>query len=172
MKPPAPPSSFQPLNTDWSKWIPSEVATLCFIRQDDQLLLIHKKRGLGAGKVNAPGGRLEPGETALEAAIRETQEEVGVVPLGLEKRGELHFQFLDGYSLHCTVFIAQDCQGTLIETDEANPFWCAIDSIPYDGMWADDAHWLPLVIEGKSFLGYFEFDGEKMLSHHVETVVF
>ena len=42
--------------------------------------------GLGAGKINAPGGKLEAGETALAAAIRETQEEIGVTPLALEDR--------------------------------------------------------------------------------------
>ena len=155
---------------NWSTWIPREIATLCFIQRDGQLLLIRKKRGLGAGKINAPGGRLEPGETAREAAIRETGEEVGVVPRHLEKRGELHFQFLDGYSLRCTVFLAQGCAGEPVETDEADPFWCAIQSLPYHEMWADDIHWLPLVIEGKNVRGYFEFDNEIMLSHRIEIV--
>ena len=134
------------------------------------MLLIRKKRGLGAGKINAPGGRLELGETALDAAIRETWEEVGLVPHGLEKRGELHFQFLDGYSLHCTVFMANRYTGTLIETDEADPFWCDINSVPYAEMWADDVLWLPLMIGGQSFRGFFEFEGENMVSHAVELV--
>ena len=153
---------------NWSDWIPRETAALCFIREGDQLLLIRKKRGLGAGKINAPGGRLEPGETAYEAAIRETQEEVGVTPHQVEKRGELYFQFQDGYSLHCTVFIANGCSGTLIETDEADPFWCDLQTLPYDEMWADDRLWLPLMIAGINFRGYFVFDCEKMLSHQIE----
>lgn len=155
---------------DWKNWTPRELATLCFIQNGNELLLIRKKRGLGAGKINAPGGRLEPGETPLEAAIRETREEVGVVPHGLVKRGELHFQFLDGYSLFCTVFLAQGCSGELCETDEADPFWVSLDAVPYDGMWQDDEHWLPLVLNGKSFRGFFEFDGEQMLSHEVEVL--
>src|SRR5438094_443021 len=65
---------------DWKNWTPRERANLCFILKDDRLLLIRKKRGLGAGKINAPGGKIDPGETALESAIRETREEVGVVP--------------------------------------------------------------------------------------------
>src|ERR1039457_3551480 len=70
--------------------------------------------GSGAGKINGPGGRLEQGETALESAIRETQEEVGVTPTGVEQIGELFFQFLDGYKLHVAVFAASGCEGELI----------------------------------------------------------
>lgn len=47
--------------TDWTGWVPRERAVLVFLRDGDQLLLIHKKRGLGTGKVNAPGGRVETG---------------------------------------------------------------------------------------------------------------
>src|SRR5438445_9942733 len=101
---------------DWNNWQPTEKANLCFVVQDGQILLIRKKRGLGAGKINGPGGRLEKGETALQSAIRETQEEVGVTPTGLELAGELFFQFLDGYKLHVSVFSASGCDGTLIET--------------------------------------------------------
>lgn len=153
---------------DWSSFTPRERAVLCFIVKDGRILLIHKKRGLGAGKVNAPGGKIEPGETTLAAAIRETQEEIGVTPLELEQRGHLHFQFTDGYSLHCTVFQAADLHGTPIETAEADPFWSPLETIPYHDMWADDQHWLPHMLAGHTFLAYFTFDGENMLSKQVE----
>ena len=152
---------------NWSTWQPRERATLCFIVDAGRILLIHKKRGLGAGKINGPGGRLEPGETTLAAAIRETQEEVGVTPLAVEERGVLHFQFTDGYSLHCTVFLARDFTGELIETDEATPFWCDLPEIPYGEMWEDDQHWLPPMLAGQRFAAWFEFDGERMLSKDV-----
>ena len=151
----------------WKTWEPRERATLCFLIQDGQILLIRKKRGLGAGKINGPGGRIEPGEEPHECAVRETSEEVGLTPLNVQNRGELHFQFADGYSLHCAVFVAHEFTGELIETDEALPIWTPLDSIPYDEMWADDIHWLPGVIQGGTFRGYFHFDGEKMLSKHL-----
>src|SRR5436190_2625437 len=115
---------------DWSTWQPRERANLCFIVKDGKVLLIRKKRGLGAGKINGPGGKLEPGETAHDAAVREVQEEIGVTPLELEDRGELHFQFADGYSLHCAVFVATDLAGEPAETAEATPFWVAVDDVP------------------------------------------
>jgi 8-oxo-dGTP diphosphatase len=152
---------------DWTNWIPRERANLCFIVRDGRVLLIHKKRGLGAGKINAPGGKLELEESAIDAAIRETFEEVQVVPAHPEQRAELCFQFADGYSLHCVVFLARGCEGEPCETDEALPFWCALDEIPYPQMWADDIHWLPLLLAGKQIRGFFEFDGDRMVSREI-----
>ena len=142
---------------------------MCFIISRQEILLIHKKRGLGAGKVNGPGGRLEQGETPLAAAVRETQEEVGVTPVGLREVGVLKFQFCDGYSLLCTVFSASGMIGELCETEEALPFWSPLVSIPYDEMWADDELWLPYLLAGEHFDGRFVFDGDKMLFHEVLT---
>ncbi len=153
---------------DWTCWQPLERAVLCFIRNGDQLLLIHKKTGLGTGKVNAPGGRIENGESPEEAAIRETQEEVGLVPSQLRQCGELSFIFTNGYSLHGTIFFASQFTGTPIETREALPFWCAVSELPYDKMWADDRYWLPHVLDGKYIRGFFIFDEEVMLSHRVD----
>ena len=154
---------------NWSTWQPRERANLCFIVKDGRILLIRKKRGLGAGKINGPGGKLDPGETALAAAIREVQEEIGVTPLEIEECGVLHFQFTDGYSLHCVVFLARDFTGELIETDEATPLWFETGAIPYDEMWADDRHWLPEMLAGKRFRAWFEFDGDRMLSRDVRV---
>jgi len=155
--------------SNWAQWEPRERATLLFVVRDGRILLIHKKRGLGAGKINGPGGRLEPGETPRQAAIREVQEEVRVTPLCISKRGELRFQFRDGHSIHGTVFLAADCRGEPTETDEAKPFWRALDRIPYNRMWADDRLWMPPMLAGKYFSGRFLFDGDRMLGHEIRV---
>ncbi|MEO8440179.1 MAG: 8-oxo-dGTP diphosphatase [Spartobacteria bacterium] len=153
--------------TNWTTWVPRVRANLLFIVRDEKILLIRKKRGFGAGKVNGPGGKVDPGETPLHAALRETHEELGIRPIGAEQRGELRFQFRDGYSLHCAVFLAHDFEGEPHETEEATPLWTPLDQIPYGEMWADDRHWLPLLIRGAHFTGYFEFDGEKLLNREI-----
>lgn len=157
-----------PRALDWSSWKPKEVATLLFLLRGDEVLLIRKKRGLGAGKFNGPGGRLELAETPEACAVREVQEEVGVTPRGLEAAGELSFQFVDGYSLHTHLFRAYGFDGTPIESDEALPHWFKVDALPFEEMWADDRLWLPHVLERRSVRGHFVFDGDVMLWHRCE----
>jgi len=153
--------------TNWTTWQPRVRANLLFIVRDEKILLIRKKRGFGAGKINGPGGKVDPGETPLAAALRETREEIGINPRGAKQHGELHFQFRDGYSLHCAVFLAHDFEGEPRETDEAVPLWTPLHAIPYDEMWADDRDWLPLLIRGEHFKGYFDFDGERLLDRKI-----
>jgi 8-oxo-dGTP diphosphatase len=155
---------------DWSTWQAVDKATLLFVLRDTEVLLIRKRRGLGAGKINAPGGRLDDGESPRAGAIREVQEEVCVTPLDPDHRGELLFQFIDGYSIHVWVFLATDHHGEACTTDEAIPLWTPLDQIPYDEMWADDRVWLPLMLAGRSFNGRFIFDGDRMLDHEVEAL--
>jgi 8-oxo-dGTP diphosphatase len=149
---------------NWDLWSPTDSAVLCFIFQQDQVLLIEKLRGLGAGKVNAPGGRLEAGETPIQAAIREVQEEVSVTPHDPTQLGHLRFAFVDGYNLECWVFRADSHSGTPTVSNEAIPFWSKINELPYHRMWADDSEWIPFLIRREAFLGEFVFDGDKMLS--------
>jgi 8-oxo-dGTP diphosphatase len=155
---------------DWQQWQPGLRATLMFIVDETshQVLLIRKKRGLGAGKINGPGGKMDPGETSLQCAIRETQEELGVTAFDPVKHGELWFQFVDGLSLHVDVYRATCWRGEAIETPEAIPLWTPLSALPFEEMWADDRFWLAeVLIEKKHFIGKFLFEGDTMLSTEI-----
>lgn len=153
---------------DWDAWQPHDRATLAFVLRGDEILLIRKKRGLGAGKINGPGGRLDPGEGPMECAIREVREELHVTPRELEHGGTLLFQFVDGYALHVEVFRARSHDGVARETDEAIPLWTKVDAIPFGEMWADDHLWVPHLLAGTSFYGRFLFDGDAMLDYTLD----
>ena len=154
----------------WGSWEPSERCVLTYVMDGDNVLLILKKRGLGDGYYNAPGGHIELEETSTEAAIRETKEETGLTVSDLKERGTLRFQFKDGMRMVCYVFTTSVWEGDLKECDEAKPFWADKNNLDYDMMWKDDKLWLPLLLDGKEFEGWFVFDDREMLDAEVECV--
>ncbi len=153
---------------DWSSWKAKDPATLVFVMRDDEILLINKKTGLGKGKVNGPGGKVEPGETPEQCAVRECQEELGITVSNLEYCGEHKFQFVDGYSIHVFVYRTREFRGIPTESREARPMWVKVDEIPYEQMWEDDHLWLPMMIRGERFRTRWIFDGDRMLDYDIQ----
>ncbi|MFB6158090.1 MAG: 8-oxo-dGTP diphosphatase [Candidatus Nanohalobium sp.] len=149
-------------------------ATLCFIIQKGETLLIEKKRGVGEGLYNGPGGKLEEDETPKEAAIRETEEETKVTPEKAEKIGELEFIFGQNPFMFVHVFKAKSFSGEPEETEEARPEWFNTDKLPYEQMWPDDKYWVPKMLDGESFLARFHFDeeGEQIQEWKIEEKKF
>jgi len=160
---PHPPAPRRVREVDWESWSPTDHATLLFVIQNGRILLIRKKRGLGAGKINGPGGRLEPGESAAEAALRELEEELCIRSEAPTWCGQHQFEFVDGYRLFVDVFRTSHYEGEPTETDEASPLWFDLDKIPFEEMWADDIHWFPHLLAERPFRGRYIFDGDQML---------
>ena len=118
-----------------------------------QLLLGVKKRGFGMGRLVAPGGRLEPGESALEATVREVREESGltVAPEDLHEAGRIAYRFpaRPEWDLTITVFTAARFSGEPEPSDELDPAWHDVATVDYAAMWDDARHWLPRVLAGE-----------------------
>lgn len=145
--------------------------TLCMIHNDTHILLGRKKRGFGVGYWNGFGGHVEEGETIEDAARREIQEEAGIIAGALQKHGVLNF-IVDSIlpeTLEVHVFSGRDFEGEPQETDEMEPRWYHRDEIPYHKMWADDCYWLPLLLQGKNFVGKFYFKDINTLINHEIT---
>jgi 8-oxo-dGTP pyrophosphatase MutT (NUDIX family) len=73
---------------------PRPAAVLCAVFDNGgqaHVVLTRRSSRLRAnrGEVAFPGGRLDPGETAVDAARREAFEEVGIDPVGVEVIGRL-----------------------------------------------------------------------------------
>jgi 8-oxo-dGTP diphosphatase/2-hydroxy-dATP diphosphatase len=149
------------------------ILTLCLIIRDDRILLGMKKRGFGAGRWNGFGGKVEEGESIEEGAKRETLEESGVTIIEMEAVGIHEFEFAHdrGNILEVHVYRVTAWEGEPRETEEMRPQWFTTDAIPYDAMWPDDIHWIPVFLAGKKFRTRFLFgEGDSVLENHVEEV--
>ncbi|MET0589010.1 MAG: CoA pyrophosphatase, partial [Novosphingobium sp.] len=70
---------------DWSavelqEFRPAAVLVAMTEREEPGMLLLHRPSNMRAhpGQVAFPGGKIDPGETPVEAALRETWEELGI----------------------------------------------------------------------------------------------
>ncbi len=155
------------------------ILTLSMVCKDGQMLLAMKNKGLGVGRWNGFGGKVEEGESIEEAAIRELYEEVSLKASKLDKLGVLEFSFQSNdMVLEVHTFRIDEFEGEPIESEEmSKPQWFDFDDIPYSQMWSDDEYWIPLLIENKKFKGKFLFDrpsdpdyAAKIIEHELEVL--
>ena len=155
-------------------WQPELIGTLMFVLDPPRVLLIDKKTGHGAGKVNAPGGKLETGESPAQCAEREVYEEVGIRVAGVRLLAE--FKFVDTHweQWYGYAFVAREHAGVPTETPEARPFWCDLGALPFERMWEDNRIWIPLILPtsearaigaDQQLFGEFLFTRGKLLAH-------
>lgn len=148
--------------------------TLLLVIKDTKVLLALKKRGFGAGLLNGIGGKREADETITQTMIRETQEEIGVTPKVFMEVGIINFEeYYNGEKelIKMHVFIANDYDGEVQETEEMKPCWYDLDKIPYDNMFKDDRVWLPLILEGNKVKVCFIYDQDfNVLQHTIDIV--
>jgi 8-oxo-dGTP diphosphatase len=130
---------------------------LCLIRRHTasrgEVLLGLKKTGFGAGKWVGLGGHIEDGEKPEAAAVREVQEESGlVVPAdSLEHMASIEFlfPFRPSWDQTAQVYLTWVFDGEPADSDEVSPRWFGEDELPLALMWDDAKYWLPAVLAGR-----------------------
>lgn len=112
-----------------------EAAVLVAIteREEPGALLIHRPSNMRAhpGQVAFPGGKLDPGETPVEAALREAHEELGIRPQDVRVIGESDLFFTrTGYAITPVIgMIPPDLELSPNPTEVAQWFEAPIDYI-------------------------------------------
>jgi len=126
-----------------------------------QVLLGHKKTGLGAGKIVGLGGHVEEDESPAEAAAREVKEEAGihVTPGALLEVAHVTFLFpvRPRWDMVVSIFTSADWTGEAAETAEIRPEWFGAADLPLDRMWDDAKYWLPRVLAGERVRATFSY---------------
>lgn len=146
------------------------ILSLGFVLKGKCILLAMKKIRFGQGWWNGFGGGVEKGESIEEGLIREAKEEGNIQPTKLVHVGINWFKFVDNPTiLEVHVFQILDYRGRPTESDEMGPMqWFPLDAIPYTEMWPTDEHFLPFLLRGELFEGYFLLSKDKkLLSYEV-----
>ncbi len=149
-----------------------KIATLLFVIREDKVLLAFKRGEpeIGEGKLNAPGGKLEVGETIPECATREAWEElrVRVNPVDLEEVAVVTFYAAGTADFEVHVLRTKTFVGEPHETRSMrNPCWYPMDGLhELEGDLHDsDLRWMPQAIHGRKFRAdvFYEKRGEGFL---------
>ena len=109
----------------------------------------------------------------VDAAMRETEEEIGTKIKELEKVAVLNFTFPynQDWNQSVHVFLAKNWEGEPAESEEMAPKWFKFHEIPYDEMWDDDKFWLPYILSGKKLKADFIFkEGEILSEQNIKVV--
>ena len=148
-----------------------KLATLCYVRNAGRTLMIHrikKQNDMHAGKWNGLGGKLEPGETPEECAIREIREESGLIVRNPLLKGFLTFPMFDGKDdWYAFVFLVNEFEGELIDSQEGLLRWIPDGELLDLNLWAGDLIFIPWLQRPGFFSGQFVYQDGDLVDHHV-----
>ena len=138
-----------------------ELTMLCLIHRDNQILLQNRIKRDWAG-YTLPGGHVEPGESFVDACIREMKEETGLTVSNVMLCGVK--QFPDGDSRYIVFLFKTDCfEGELHSSEEGKMEWVDLDKLEQyntvsdlkellDVMLRDDLNEFQYVLQGEKWL--------------------
>ena len=121
------------------------VAAVALVR-DGHVLTVRKR---GTERFMLVGGKLEPGESAYDAALREAREEVGLVLASATLLGEFLSEAANepGHTLHSTVFWVESDAEPVAAAEIAEVRWTPLVDHPDDLAPMLEHHVLPVIIE-------------------------
>lgn len=103
-------------------------AARCYLLNDNKVLVTKYKKGNRIGFYDTPGGKIEEGETAKQAAIRETKEETGLDVKNLKYRGNMIVEYPNRI-FDFDIFVARDYEGQPQEFEENTAEWIDIHEL-------------------------------------------
>ena len=104
-----------------------ELTMLCLVRQGNRILLQNRVKKDWQG-YTLPGGHVEPGESIVDACVREMKEETGLTVSNLRLCGVKQFPIETGRYL-VFLFQTDTFEGTLCSSQEGCMEWVEMDKL-------------------------------------------
>ena len=98
-----------------------ELTVLCLVTDGDKILLQDRVKEDWTG-YTLPGGHIEPGESVVDAVVREMQEETGLIVMKPKLVGIKQFP-IEGGRYIVFLFKADEYTGTLTSSEEGRMEW-------------------------------------------------
>jgi len=150
-----------------------KLATLCYVidKNRNSTLMIHrvkKKNDYHRGKWNGLGGKFEPGESPEECAVREIEEESGLIIKNIEMKGFITFPMFDSKEdWYVFLFTANEYEGELIGSNEGNLDWIPNEKLTELNLWEGDKYFIPWIFKEKFFSAKFIYENGNYIRHEV-----
>ncbi|MEW5872696.1 MAG: 8-oxo-dGTP diphosphatase [Chloroflexota bacterium] len=148
-----------------------KLATLCYIRRAGQTLMVHrikKANDMHQGKWNGLGGKLEPGETPEECALREIREESGLDVSNPVFKGIITFPgFSNEEDWYTFIFVVDCFDGELIDSPEGVLRWIDDQELLDLELWEGDRIFIPWLDRPGFFSGKFVYKDGRLVDHDV-----
>ena len=140
-----------------------ELTVLCLLQDGNKILLQNRVKEDWKG-YTFPGGHVEPGESFVDAVVREMKEETGLTICAPHLVGIKHFPIENGRYI-VLLFKSTGYNGELVSSDEGEMEWIDIDKLAEVNV-VEDFHDLMKVMNDPDINEFqYTIEGEDWIVH-------
>ncbi len=139
-----------------------KIVNMVMVYSDSGKVLVLDKIHPDWGGITFPGGKVKPGESVYESAVREVKEETGLDISALEPCGIVHWASESGERYLEFLFRTKEYRGELCApTHEGRAFWISREELADSpNLSMNFKYYLPMFFEDKYCELFFPWDGK------------